>query len=126
MTGGAPMSIRGWQTMPTASAMTLKIKQKLPVPIGAHDRRGDLGGHRIPDFARKLAQSTDDLAMLLRVAYHAPLPHRAFADFELGLDQGHDLARWTEQLSDLRQHQPQRDEGDVDDGQVGRHRQLSP
>src|ERR1700730_4250210 len=124
MTGGPPISIRGWQTMPTASAMAHQIKQKLPVPLGAHDRRGDLTGNRVADFARKLAQATDHLAMLLRIAHHAPLAYRAFADFELGFDQRHNVAGWAQQVPNPRQHQPQGDERDVEDGQVGRHWQL--
>src|SRR6266853_979875 len=124
ITGGPPMSIRGWQTIPTASAMAIQIKQKLTVPFGPHDRRGDLAGNGVADLGRELAQASDDRAMLLRVAHDAPLPHRAFADLELRLDQGDDLAGWAEQLPNTRQHQPQGDEGNVDDRQVGRQRQL--
>src|SRR5258708_34555606 len=104
MTGGPPMSIRGWQTIPTESAMALQIKQKLPVPLGAHDRRGDLARDRIPDLSGKLTEATDHRAMLLRVAHHTPLPDRALADFELGLDQGHHVARQAEQLLDPGHH----------------------
>src|SRR5438132_4459204 len=99
MTGGPPMSIRGWQTMPTASGMRLQIKQKLPVPLGAHDRRGDLARDGIAQVTRKLAQPADHRPMLFGVADDASLPHRPFADFELGLGQRDHVARWAQELA---------------------------
>src|SRR5882762_9954722 len=120
MTGAPPISMRGWQTMPTASAIPPQMQQEFPIALRAQDRRGDLGGNLVPALLGKLSELGKDAPMLFGVAHHATLPHRAFPNLELRLDEGYDLARRAQQLAHARQHQPQGDERDVDHGQVGR------
>ena len=55
-----------------------------------------------------------------RVADHAALMDVLAASLELRLDQGNDGRAGLQQVKDRWQHQAQRDEGDVDDRDVGR------
>src|SRR5436309_13621012 len=114
------MSIRGWQTMPTASAIPPQIQQEFAVTLGALDWGRHLACHQVSKPPGKIADRFEDLLMLRRIPNHATLPHRALADFELWFDQGDDVARRAEQIADPREHQPQGDERDVDDRERGR------
>src|ERR1700693_2689722 len=104
--------MRGWQTMPTASAMSPQMQKEFAIALRAEDRRGELGGNLIPALLGKLAELAENSTMLFGVAHDATLPHRALPDLELRLDQRHDLARRAEQLAHAWQHQAQGDEGD--------------
>src|SRR3989442_5577990 len=115
--------MRGWQTIPTASAMSPQVQQEFAIPLGAHDRRGNLTGNLVAGPLREFPNVDEDLAVLVGVPYDATLSHRALANLELRLDQRHHLARRTEEVADARQHQPQGDERDIDHREVRRDRQ---
>src|ERR1700732_1535648 len=114
------MLMRGWQTIPTASAMSPQVEQEFAIALGAQDWRRDLASRVVPHLLGKLPELAEPPKVLFRVAHNAPLPHRALANLELRLDQRDDVAGRAEELVDTRQHQAQGDEGDVDDGQVRR------
>src|SRR5439155_21374389 len=57
------------------------------------------------------------LAVKRGVAYHSPLPDPPPADLELRLDEGDDGRRRGGQIPNPQQHEAERDEGDVDDGE---------
>ena len=67
---------------------------------------------------RHCPEFSEHPTMLVGVAHHSALPDGSLADLELGLDQGYHIARRAEQVADAGQHQPQRDEGDIDHRQV--------
>src|SRR5256714_11019960 len=113
------MSIRGWQTMPTASAIPPQIQEEFAVTLGALDWGRHLACHQVSKPAGKIADRFEDLLMLRRIPNHPTLPHHALADFELWFDKGDDVARRAQKIADMREHQPQGDERDVDDGEVG-------
>src|SRR5712664_1064577 len=115
--------MRGWQTIPTASAMSPQVQQEFAIPLGAQDRRGNVTGNLISGVFREFPNLAEDLAMLVGVAYDATLPHGALANLELRLDQRHRVARRAEEFADARQHQPQGDERDIDHRQVRWDRQ---
>src|ERR1700736_4564627 len=100
--------------MPTASGMWLQVQQEFTVALCPQYGRRNLAGHFVADLAGKTAQLIENLVMLRRIPNHPTLPHRSLADLELRFDQGHDLAGRVEQIANARQHQPERDEGDVD------------
>src|SRR5438874_8364756 len=99
--------MRGWQTMPTASAMSPQEQQEFAVPLGAQDRRRDLPGNLIPGVVGEFPQGGEDLAVLIGVAHDPALPHGALTNLELRLDQGDDVARRAEEFADARQYEPQ-------------------
>src|SRR5207249_11154827 len=72
----------------------------------------------------KIADRVDNLLVLRRIPNHSTLPHRPFTDFELRFDQGDDVARRAQKITDPREHQAQGDEGNVDDGEVRRCGEL--
>src|ERR1700730_11404282 len=112
--------MRGWQTMPTASAIPPQMHQEFAVALRPQDRGGYLAGDEVSVRFGKLPELAQDPTVLFGIADHATLSHRPLADLELGFDQGDDVTRRAEQLADTRQHQPQGDERDVDHRQVRR------
>src|SRR5438046_5592403 len=106
ITGAPPISMRGWQTMPTASAMSPQVEQEFAIPLGAQNRRGHLRRNLVPRGLREFPQFDEDLAVLVRVAHDPALPHRALAALELRLDQRDHVARRAEELADTRQYEP--------------------
>src|SRR5207237_7219787 len=114
--------MRGWQTMPTASAMSPQEQQEFAIPLVAQDRRRDLPGNLVARVVGEFPQPDEDLAVLVGVAHNAALPHRAFTNLELRLDQGHDVARRAEEFADAWQDQPQWNDRYADHRQILRAR----
>src|SRR5437660_9211626 len=98
--------MRGWQTMPTASATSPQEQQEFAIPLGAQDRRRDLPGNLVPSVVGEFPQIDEDLAVLVRVAHDPALPHRTLTNLELRLDQGDHVARRAQEFADARQDQP--------------------
>src|SRR5207244_11218162 len=124
ITGSPPISMRGWQTIPTASGMRLQVQQEFAVALRPEYGRGDLAGHLVADLGRKTAKLVENLVVLRRIPDHPTLSYRSLADLELRLDQRHDVARRPEQLANPAQPQTPRHEGDVDHREVSRLRSL--
>src|SRR5438477_12102755 len=101
------MSNRGWQTMPTASAIPPQIQQEFAVTRGALDWGRHLGCHQVSKPPGKIADRVEDLLMVRRIPNHGTLPHRALADLERWFDQGGDGARRAEEVADPGEHEPQ-------------------
>ena len=72
------------------------MQKEFAIALGAQDRRGDFSGNLVPALLGKFPKLAEYPAMLFGVAHDATLPHRAFPNLELRLDQRHDLARWAE------------------------------
>src|ERR1700694_820395 len=118
------MLMRGWQTMPTALAMSPQVEQEFAIALSAQDRRRDLASNVVPLLLGVVPELAEHPKVLFRVAHDAALPHRPFANLELGFDERDDVTRRAEELSNAWQHQAKGDERDIDHGQIRRERQA--
>src|SRR2546421_11181748 len=100
------MSIRGWQTMPTASAIPPQIQQEFAVTLGALDWGRHMACHQESKPPGKIADRFEDLLMLRRIPNHPTLPHLALADLALWFDQGADIARRAVKFAVQRERPP--------------------
>src|SRR5437667_12895539 len=107
------MSMRGWQTMPTASAIPPQIQKEFAITFGALNGRWHLAGHQVSELAGEIADRFENLLMLHRIPNHATLPHRPFADFELWFDQSDDVARRAQKIAAPSARPPQRAACDI-------------
>src|SRR5829696_1950422 len=99
--------------------------QELAVALAAEDRRR----HRSENAEAHSAQ--DHIDVFAYSALHGLVAHHALADvlaagLELRLDQRDKVSALLKEIDNRRQHQLQRDEAHVDDGEVDRVRNQSP
>src|SRR5207237_9200678 len=85
--------MRGWQTMPTASATSPQEQQEFAIPLGAQDRRRDLPGNLVPRVVGEFPQVDEELAVLVGIALDPDILHRALSNLEHRNAQGDDVAR---------------------------------
>ena len=102
----------------------MELDEELPVSLGPEDRRRDDSPRTQTQRIGLLHDALKDLAVGFRVS-DDPVIGLAAADFELGLHEGDDGGSRTrlERAQDRPEDEPDRDERDVDDGNVDRLRE---
>ena len=96
------------------------MEEELAVALGPLERRAVTPRTCQPCSTAKRATRAQDRPVMGGVPHHAALAHQALADLELRLDQRHRLARRGQHVEDGREHLLERDERDVDGGEIGR------
>src|ERR1700751_2630005 len=96
----------------------LRGEQELDIAVAALNRRGDDAENAAAERSHKAGDLIAHRLADGLVAYHALL-ERTASRLELRLDQPNERRRLRQERQRRRQHQFERDEADIDDGEIG-------